>query len=151
MTEKLWFMNTLVSVEVPHDEAPDGVSVLESRAPRGDSPPLHVHGEDEIFHVLEGTMRIRAGSEERVLTAGQTLLAPKGVPHSYLVESDQARWLVVTARGDFERFVRSFSRPAPSPVLPEPAGPPTAEEADALAAACRRHGIELVGPPLTAS
>src|SRR5579864_1890881 len=75
MSEKLWFLNTLVSVQVPHELGPDGVSVLESRAPHGDSPPLHVHGEDEIFHVLEGTMLIRVGGEDRVVLAGESLLA----------------------------------------------------------------------------
>ncbi len=52
------------------------------------------------------------------------------------------------ACGDFERFVRAFSRPAERPERPTPQGPPTPEQADALAAAARAHGIELVGPPL---
>jgi len=144
----LWFLNTLVSIRVPHEEGADGVSVLESRAPRGDSPPLHVHEEDEIFHVLEGDMVIRVGSTDHRAHAGQTMLAPKGVPHTYRVESDEARWLVVTARGDFERFVRSFSRPATRSELPEQAGPPSRKEQEALASEAGKHGIRLVGPPL---
>jgi quercetin dioxygenase-like cupin family protein len=149
MSEHMWFLNTLVSVRVPHDGASDGISVLESRAPQGDSPPMHVHQEDEIFHVLEGTMLIRVAGEDHLLQEDETFLAPKGKPHSYRVESDVARWLVVTPRGDFERFVRSFSREAPRAELPEPAGPPTPTEARALAEACSKHGIELVGPPLS--
>src|SRR5579872_2961600 len=137
MTENLWFLNTLVSVRVPHAGASDGVSVLESRAPRGDSPPLHIHREDEIFHVLEGTMLVRVDEEDHLLQQGETFLAPKGRPHSYRVESAEARWLVVTPRGDFERFVRSFSREAPRAELPAPAGPPSPAEAEALAEACR--------------
>jgi hypothetical protein len=83
------------------------------------------------------------------IAAGETLLAPKGVAHTYRVESPAgARWLVITRRGHFERFVRALSRPAERPELPTPQGPPTPEQADALAAAAREHGIELVGPPL---
>jgi quercetin dioxygenase-like cupin family protein len=146
---RLWFLNTLVTVGVASEEGADGISVLESLAPRGDSPPLHVHhDEDEVFHVLEGELRFRVGNEELRAGPGETLLAPKGVPHTYRVESERGRWLVTTARGDFERFVRSFSRPAERDELPEPAGPPSPEQAEALAAACREHGIELVGPPL---
>ena len=148
MTENLWFLNTLVSIHVPHAGGADGVSVLESRAPRGDSPPLHVHQEDEIFHVLAGELLLKLGNAERRVSTGQTLLAPKGVPHTYRVESDGARWLVVTARGDFERFVRSTSRPASGAELPEPSRPPTEGDVAALAAASHAHGIELVGPPL---
>ena len=112
--DQLWFLDTLVTVRVAHAEGEDGVSVLESLAPHGDSPPLHVHHtEDEVFHVLEGEFRFRVGESHLRLRAGETLLAPKGVPHTYCVESPSGgRWLVVTTHGDFERLVRSFSRPA---------------------------------------
>jgi quercetin dioxygenase-like cupin family protein len=147
--EQLWFLDTLVSIPVDHASGVDGVSVIESRAREGDSPPLHVHHtEDEIFHVLEGELRVRVGDSELVVAAGETVIGPRGVAHTYRVESSEARWLVITTRGDFERMVRSMSRPAERPELPEPSGPPTQEQVDALAVACRECGIDLVGPPL---
>jgi mannose-6-phosphate isomerase-like protein (cupin superfamily) len=150
-TEPLWFLNTLHTVRVRHDRGEDGISVLEALAPYGDSPPLHVHRtEDELFHVLEGELRLRGGDADIRIGAGESLLVPKGVAHTYRVESpDGARWLVITTGGDFERFVRELSRPAERPGLPTPQ-PPTPEQADALAGAARQHGIELVGPPLHA-
>jgi mannose-6-phosphate isomerase-like protein (cupin superfamily) len=145
----LWFLNTLLTPRVSSEEGSDGFSMLEHLAPRGDSPPLHLHhNEDEIFHILDGELRFRVADEELRLGADETLLAPKGTPHTYVVESERARWLVATTNGDFERFARSFSRPAERAELPEPAPPPTPEQAEALAAACRENGIELVGPPL---
>jgi mannose-6-phosphate isomerase-like protein (cupin superfamily) len=149
-TEQLWFLNTLAIVRVAHDEGEDGVSVLERLAPHGESPPLHVHhNEDEIFHLLEGELRVRAGDTELTIGSGETTLGPKGVPHTYRVESREgARWLLITSRGDFERFLRGQSRPAELPELPTPQGPPTPEQADAFAAAASDHGIEIVGPPL---
>jgi quercetin dioxygenase-like cupin family protein len=151
-TEQLWFLNALVTVHVRHDQGEDGVSVLESHAPYGESPPLHVHRtEDELFHVLEGELRVRADDADLRIGAGQSILAPKGVPHTYRVESpDGARWLVITTRGYFERFVRVVSRQAERRALPTRQGPPTPEQADALAGAARQHGIEFVGPPLGA-
>ena len=148
--QQLWFLNTLVTVRTSHDEGHDGISVLESRGPYGDSPPLHVHHtEDEAFYVLDGELRIQAGDAEFRIGSGEAALAPTGVPHTYRVESAAgARWLIVTTHGDFERFVRALSRPAERPDLPAPEGPPTPEQAEALAAAAREHGIELVGPPL---
>lgn len=123
---------------------------MDASAPHGDSPPLHIHhGEDEVFHVLEGKLRLRVAENDVCLGPGETILAPNGVPHTYRVESPEgARWLVITSRGDFERLVRSVSRHAAAPDLPPPSGPPTPEQAEALAAACRDCGIELVGPPL---
>jgi quercetin dioxygenase-like cupin family protein len=145
----LWFFDTLVSFPVRHADGEDGVSVMESRAARGDSPPLHIHHtEDETFHVLDGELVIRAGDAAVRLGAGSTLLAPKGVPHSYLVVSEQALWLVITSRGAFERFVDAASRPAETDTLPPRSGPPGPEELQAVAELARRHEIELVGPPL---
>jgi quercetin dioxygenase-like cupin family protein len=151
-TEHLWFLNTLATVHVRHDQGEDGISVLERLAPYGDSPPLHVHRtDDELFHVLEGELRVRAGDADIRIGAGESILAPKGVAHTYRVESpDGARWLVITTGGDFEGFVRALSRKAAGPGLPTSQGPPTPEQADALADAARQHGIEFVGPPLDA-
>jgi quercetin dioxygenase-like cupin family protein len=145
---QLWFFNALVTVRVSCEEGGDGTSVMETLAPRGDSPPLHVHRtEDEIFHILEGEVRLRVADEDVWVRAGETVLAPKGVPHTYLVESERGRWLVVTARGNHERFVRSLSRPAERSELPEPSAP-TPEQREALVAAGREHGLDIVGPPL---
>ena len=128
----------------------DGISVLEHRVPYGFSPPLHLHRtEDEVFHVLEGEFRVKIRDQEHRLGAGGILLGPKGVPHTYRVESAAGgRCVTITVRGDFERFVRAVSRPAQRPELPEPAGPPSADAIQALRATAAQYGIELVGPPL---
>jgi Cupin domain len=123
---------------------------METLAPHGDSPPLHVHlAEDEIFHLLEGEVRFRVADRELRVRAGETLLAPKGVPHTYLVESERGRWLTVTGRGNHERFVRAVGRPAERSEPPAPSAPPTLERLEALAALGREHRLEFVGPPLS--
>jgi mannose-6-phosphate isomerase-like protein (cupin superfamily) len=149
----LWFLDTLATVRVGQGEGRAGISVLERRAPHGDSPPLHVHhNEDEVFYVLEGELRIRAADAEFRIGPGEVALAPIGVPHTYRVESPEgARWILVTTRGDFERFMRALSRPAERPELPAPQQPPTPEQAEAFAATAREHGIEFVGPPMASS
>ena len=147
--EYLWFLDTLVCVRVSHREGTDRISVLEHAARRGDSPPLHVHvNEDEVFHILEGEFRFQIGAEQRSGRAGDTVIAPKGVRHTYRVESVRARWLTVTARGQFEDFVRAMARDAPARELPPASGPPSQEAIDALTGMAAQHGIEIVGPPL---
>lgn len=146
----LWFLNTLVVIRVATGDGADGLSVIEHRAPYGDSAPLHIHHtEDEVFYILDGQFRFMIQGQERRLGAGETLLTAKGAPHSYLVESASGgRWLTITSHGDFERFVRSMARPAERPELPEPAGPPSADAVKALTAIAAKFGIEIVGPPL---
>jgi quercetin dioxygenase-like cupin family protein len=149
--EKLWFLDTLVTIRVSERDGDDGISVIEHQVPFGSSPPLHVHrNEDEVFHVLSGEARFRLAGEDIAAGAGDTLVAPKGVPHTFLVTSREgARWLTVTRNGDFERMVRATARPAEVDALPPPL-PPTPEQVAALVAACNAHGIALVGPPLAA-
>jgi quercetin dioxygenase-like cupin family protein len=147
--QSLWFLNTQVTIHLSAQGGSDGISVLEHRASQGDSPPLHIHhDEDEVFHVLEGEVRYRVGDHEHRARAGETLLAPKGIPHTYRVESTEARMLTIT-RGAFESFIRAIGRPAEHNGLPDLSGPPTPEQAEALARTCQQFGIELVGPPLS--
>jgi quercetin dioxygenase-like cupin family protein len=147
-----WFLDNLVTFPVSNHDGGDGISVMEARSRRGDSPPYHVHHtEDEVFHLIEGELVLLVDGQTMRVRAGETHLAPKGVPHTYRVVSDRARWLVVTTRGDFERFVRAVSRPAERAELPPRSGPPTTEQQQALAAHALRHGIELIGPPLSQS
>ena len=147
----LWFLNTRVLIRVSYQDGADSISVLEHWAAFRDGPPLHVHqSEDEVFQVLAGEVRFRAGDQERRATAGDILLVPQGTPHTYRVESAEgAHFLTITCGREFERFVRAYSRPASREGLPDPSGPPTPEQVDALTQAARQYGIELVGPPLS--
>ena len=145
----LWFLNTWVTVRVSEAAGADKISILEHRAPYGDSPPLHIHhSEDEIFQVLEGDFLFVIDGNEHQLKAGDALLAPKGIPHQYLIQSPQGgRWTTTTVPGDFERFVRVTSRPAERMELP-PAGAPTPEAIKHLTETAAEYGIEIIGPPL---
>ena len=147
--ELFWFKGTLVNIRVSAKAGADGISVVEHMMPYGESPPLHIHrNEDELFHVLEGTMRFHVGGKDTVAHAGQILLAPKGVPHTFRVESAVgARCLTITTGGDFENMVREMGAPAQFGDMP-PAGEPTPEMIAALTEACARNGIDIIGPPL---
>ena len=101
-------------------------------------------------HVLQGERAIAGNNKSlgRFELVGIPS-APKGVPHTYRVESAKGgRCLTVTVRGDFECFVRAISRPAERPELPKPAGLPSADAMQALRATAAKHGIEFVGAPL---
>lgn len=145
----LWFLDTLVTVRLSANSGADRLSIIEHRMPYGESPPLHIHrNEDEVFHVLEGTMRFRVDGKDTIAHAGQIVLAPKGIPHSFRVEStDGARCLTITTGGDFERMVREMAKPAASADLP-PHSAPNLHLIQALTMACARNGIDIVGAPI---
>ena len=148
-TTPFWFLNTRIDIQRSSAEGPDGLCLVEHRMPYGDSPPQHVHHtEDEVFHILEGTLRMKVGDAERVLTAGDWAVAPKGVPHTFIAVSPQGvRLLTLTAGPDFEGLLRAASRPALGPGLPVAMEPTPQMQAD-LARIAAAHRIDLIGPPL---
>ena len=76
------------------DELGASVSVIVVDAEPGSGPDLHRHPYEEVFVVLEGEATFTLGSEERVVRAGETVVAPAGVPHRF-VNSGSSRLLQV--------------------------------------------------------
>ena len=144
--ESLWFLGTLATIRVPGEAVGDRYALLEFVFPHGASPPLHTHPQDESYAVLEGVLTIQAGDDRFELAAGGIAAVPTGVPHTFRVDSETARVLVLSTPAGLERMVRDGSVPATTPVLP-PAGTPrpSAEELDRI---FRAHGQVNLGPPL---
>jgi quercetin dioxygenase-like cupin family protein len=58
--------------------------------PFGKGPPLHVHDAfEEEFEVVTGTLTITVEKEDKELTAGQKIVAPKGVKHTFNNQHDE--------------------------------------------------------------
>ena len=147
-TRTLWFDESLAEIRVSTRDGEGGVSVIEMDLPYAHMTPLHVHDEDETFHILEGRFTFFVGASVIEAEAGATLTAPKGIPHTFRVDSlDGARTLVVTSPGRFEDFVRAVSRPAAIPARPVVEGPPSFEEIEAFTRSAIENGIEILGPP----
>jgi quercetin dioxygenase-like cupin family protein len=114
---------------------------------RGAAPPLHIHHDaDETFYVIEGEMTIFVGDERVEAGKGDFVFGPKGVPHAYLVQSDQAEFMVAFAPAGIEGF---FAEIAPQVVPGEPKPDPVAPDPEEFARIAGRYEIEIVGPPPT--
>jgi quercetin dioxygenase-like cupin family protein len=145
--DALWFIDSLVYVRLDGANTGDAFALVEMLGRQGDMPPLHVHSrDDETFYVLDGELKLHAGSEEITLTAGQAALAPRAVPHTYRVVSATARWLVINSPAGFEHFLRAASEPAANDQLPPPG---RRLDPAQLAQTAAEQGIELLGPPGT--
>jgi quercetin dioxygenase-like cupin family protein len=65
--------------------------------PPGFSMPEHVHPRQEERHeVLSGTLRARVGGQERVCKAGERVVGPPGVPHTWRNPSDHEDLRIVS-------------------------------------------------------
>jgi quercetin dioxygenase-like cupin family protein len=47
----------------------------------GASVPRHEHPHEQVATVLEGSLRFVVGDEEHVVSAGESMIVPSGVPH----------------------------------------------------------------------
>jgi quercetin dioxygenase-like cupin family protein len=144
--EALWFLGVLATVKASAETTGGAVAVIEHLAPRGSGSPLHVHTrEDEWFYVIEGEVTFWIDGKTIVAPAGSFVYGPKGIPHTFIVSSEQARFLLVTEPAGFEQFMRAAGEPAARLEIPPPATEPP--DVAALTAAAAEFGIEITGPP----
>ena len=114
-----------------------GLLVLENTFHARGGPARHLHlAQDEWFYVVEGEFVIEIGSERHPLGPGDSVLAPRRVPHVWAhVGAGRGRILIVfTPAGQMEAFFRAVTAANAMP----PQDP----------ALWRAHGMELLGPPL---
>ena len=85
------------------------------------------------------------GDEQHVLRAGESILAPRGVPHTVRAGDRGGRWLVTSTPAGFEAFVRAVGSTDPQAALPSPDGadahraPSTASRSSARPGCSRRE------------
>lgn len=113
--------------------------LLEHLTGRQGGPPRHLHYEqDEWFYAVQGSFLLEIGDECFGLSPGDSILAPRKVPHARAFKGEgQGRLLIAfQPAGLMESFFEKLS---------EFRGIPVMEELKGLFAT---YGMELVGPPL---
>jgi quercetin dioxygenase-like cupin family protein len=101
--------------------------LLEVNLASGIGVPRHTHTrEDEAYFVLAGELEVIVGGEKFVLRAGDTLMAPRGIPHQLRNSGNvENHYLLVFSPAGFEEFVRMTALPAPDDAT-APTEPPAA-------------------------
>jgi quercetin dioxygenase-like cupin family protein len=144
--ERLWFVGTLATIRVPGEASDGRFSLTEFVLPHHASPPLHTHPQDESFVVVDGSLRVQAGEERFEIGIGAAAVFPAGVAHSFCVDSDTARVLVLSTPAGLEQLFRDAGVPASASTLP-PVDTPRPAPAE-LEEIFRAHGQVTLGPPL---
>jgi quercetin dioxygenase-like cupin family protein len=145
--EASWYGNSLWEFLVPSDVTDGKLSVFRAAMPEGFSPPRHIHTrEDEVFLVLDGGVCFDLDGRRVPAGPGTSVYMPRGVPHTFLIQSSVARMLGVLVPGAFEQLFRNLSVPAGERALPAPGTVPL--DVPAVMAEQIRLGTEVVGPPV---
>ena len=143
--ERLWFYGGgLHTWKATAAETGGAFLLFEDVMSRGKTTPLHTHPEvDETLYMLEGEILLHINGEDQRLGSGAVAMAPRGVPHAFLITSETARILFLETPGSSEAFYRGAREPATREL--ETAAP--VDFARVRASAEQNGGIEILGPP----
>ncbi len=128
-----------LSIKLSGSDTGGELLVFEHNGIRKGGPPRHVHfAQDEWFYVIAGEFAFEVGDKQFRLGAGETLFAPRNVPHGWACVGAEPGTLLTTVSpvGTFETFILETTK---HPTLPSP------EEVEKAFAS---HGMKVVGPPL---
>lgn len=126
-----------IDFKVSAADSGGAVLVIENTNRAAGGPARHLHVEqDELFYVLDGEYIIEVGQERFNLKPGDSVLAPRKIPHvwAYVGHTLGRLLITFTPPGKMEAFFREVSKANAMP----PQDP----------ALWRAHGMELLGPPL---
>jgi mannose-6-phosphate isomerase-like protein (cupin superfamily) len=145
-TTSQWFIDELASAALDASGRRGQTALVERSAPEGAMPPLHTRNEAEAYRVLEGEVMFFIDGDEVPAGPGDVVVAGSGAERTFRVDTEDARWLVLTRVSSLEIFL-DFNRAVTQPLSVPVSGWPSAEEEAALASIGAVNGIELLGPP----
>ncbi len=123
--------------KVATQDSRGGLFVMEHTTTRKGGPPRHLHhNEDEWFYVIRGEYIIEIGSARFTLSDGDSILAPREIPHVYAFVGAAPGKLVLAyaPANKMEAYFRNWR-----------SGSSYNEDAESY----RAYGLELLGPPLS--
>ncbi len=134
----------VMTMKATAEETGGAFLLFEDLMSRGKTTPLHVHeNEDEGLYVLEGEILVHIDGKDYPVGPRGVAIAPRGVPHAFLVTSQTARVLTLQTPGSAEPFYRGASEPASADT--DPSGP--VDFARVRESAERSGGMKVLGPP----
>jgi quercetin dioxygenase-like cupin family protein len=131
-SHSLGFSSILIKVSA--SETVGGLLVIEHAHLQPGGPPLHLHrNQEEWFYVMEGEVAFQVGDQRVQLKAGESVLAPRRVPHAFSsVAASPSRMLIAFCpAGKMKAFLQDAEKAGPA-----------AWEAEFM----QRYEMERVGP-----
>jgi quercetin dioxygenase-like cupin family protein len=128
---------TSIAFKVSTEETKGELFIIEHATRHKGGPPRHMHPhQDEWFYVLEGEFVFEVGTDRVALRNGDSLLAPRGIPHVWAFVGDRGGKMLIsyTPAGKMEAFFRYMTKTQSMP----PQDKALFEQFDTI----------LVGPPL---
>ena len=113
------------------------MSIFIAEYKKNESPPLHLHENDETFYIIDGEFIFQAGDEKFTGIAGDTIFIPGNTPHTTLTVSETGKMLfTVNPTGNVEKIFEKLDSYKEMPSIEE------------IVRVHEELGLKIVGPPL---
>lgn len=133
----------LFADEITVKEQRPELDMFEAVLHSGSEPPLHIHRrEDEWLYVVSGAITVFNRGEELPVTQGSLVFLPRGIAHTYAVDSGTARVLAVNSPGGFARMFHDLATAVGNHMPPGP-GP---EAGELMGPVYDAYGVVMVAP-----
>lgn len=144
--EHLHVLGATISITADSAATDGEYLVLDMLLPPRFENGLHTHAPSEMFHVIEGEMRLHVDGVDTTLGPGDSGYVPAGAAHGAANERDEVgRVIAIMSPGDLDEFFREAGEQATDRSLPEPMEP-TPEALEALFAIGERYDMRFLGP-----
>jgi mannose-6-phosphate isomerase-like protein (cupin superfamily) len=130
-----------VRIQISSADTGGAFTVFEGQTQPLAGPPLHRHrDQDEWWYILGGEFRFEVDGREIYARAGETVFAPRGSRHTFQnIGSVPGRTLTTVVPGGVDLFFEELESAAPRG---------TVADAAKILPIFKKHGQELLGPPL---
>src|SRR5215472_8772809 len=125
---RYYFDVALGSILLSGEDTGGAYCLLDMRVAPGKGVPRHTHTrEDEALFVLSGELEATVGDEVFTLTAGETLIAPRNIPHQLRNSGNVTNhYRIMLSPSGLEEFLKATSVPAPDDAIAPSEPPPVA-------------------------
>jgi quercetin dioxygenase-like cupin family protein len=122
---RYYFDVALGSILLSGEDTGGAYCLLAMKVAPGKGVPRHTHTrEDEALFVLSGELEATVGDKTFTLRAGETLMAPRNIPHQLRNSGNVPNhYLIMFSPAGFEEFLKATSVPAPDNAV-APTEPP---------------------------
>ena len=146
LDRSVWYNGQLMTFLATAEDTQGKFALIEAVARRGNDPPPHIHRrEEETFYVLQGEMIFSVGGQTIKATPGTMVCLPRNIAHSFVIDSEQVRMLILLTPAGFEGWFKEFGVPAPAITLPPP-DQPAYGDVQRMIEATPRYGVEFASP-----
>ena len=140
--EELLIMGGHFGCKVSSKDSDGDLLIYDTIRQEKGGPAFHLHHhQDEWFYVMKGEFIVKVADETFTLKPGDSAFAPRTIPHAFAKTSEGEGQMLVLFQpaGLMEDFFKEMSKLGSS--IPK-------DQEQTLKELWRKHGMEIVGPPL---